>query len=361
MLKNTARLLLRTKACFWNDFSRLILMRDQAGWSIDKDMEALGVIAQKLGIRTVHENYWQRYSRKQAVFWGSQFSLLTDDWLNNDHRNATSFFHGLPGTGYKDFDALFAKVERHKDQLHRVQVTHRAMAQALEAVGVSADRIHLIPIGIDTTLFKPVSESGKKEIRRELGLDQNSFVLGSFQKDGQGWEEGNEPKLIKGPDLLLEACQKLHSRLPRLFVLLSGPARGYVKKGLQERGIPFAHIHLKEAEEVRKLYGALDAYLVSSRQEGGPKAVLESMASGVPLVSTPVGQATDLIEDGKNGFLVPAEDTEAMADRLREIAEEKVDRETISQAGLATAAQNDYASQVNLWRNFFRGFVQLPQ
>ena len=70
----------------------------------------------------------------------------------------------------------------------------------------------------------------------------------------------------------------------------------------------------------RRLYSALDAYVVPSRQEGGPKSVLEAMASGVPIVSTRVGQATELIRDGENGRLVEVEDAEALAEALRTIA-----------------------------------------
>ena len=110
------------------------------------------------------------------------------------------------------------------------------------------------------------------------------MVIGSFQKDGKGWGEGNEPKLIKGPD-----------------VLLTGPARGYVKTGLESLKIPCKHLYLQDYREIGKYYQALDAYLVTSREEGGPKGVLESMASGIPLISTRVGQAQDLVKQGING------------------------------------------------------------
>jgi len=358
MIKAAGRSLLKGRSFFWADFTRLILMRDQAGWSIDKDMESLAKITNRLGIRTIQKNYWQRHSRRQCIFWGSQFSLLQDDWLENGHRNATSFFHGLPGTGYPEFDQLFERVERNRQHLHRVQVTHSAMAEELVKIGVNRFVIHTIPIGIDTSLFQLFSPEEKKRKREELKVPSNAFVLGSFQKDGSGWGEGNEPKLVKGPDLFIAVCKKLKKEVPSLLVLLSGPARGYVKKGLDAAGIPYVHRYYKEAEEVRELYAALDAYLVSSRQEGGPKAVLESMATGVPLVSTPVGQAVDLIEQGVNGLLVPAEDVDAMVESLRDMAEEKVDLEAMRHAGRDTASKNDYQRQDSLWKDFFSGFIQ---
>ena len=133
-------------------------------------------------------------------------------------------------------------------------------------------------------------------------------MVGSFQKDGVGWGDGQEPKLIKGPDVFLEAMELLRIRVPELFVLLSGPARGYVKTGLDRLGVPFKHLYVDSYPEVGQLFQALDAYIVSSRQEGGPKAVLESMASGVPLVTTRVGQAMDLVHHDVNGWMVESED-----------------------------------------------------
>ncbi len=341
----------------WKPSSQLILVHDGCGWAIDVEMRNLAAVAGRLGLSVRTGGRWQRYSRRQAIFWGSQFSLQTDDWLRGEHRNATAVFHGLPGTGYPEFDAVFERISRYPDRLDRIQVTHDAMEEALRSAGVAADRIHRIAIGIDTSVFGVVAAEERQRQRAELGLESDAFVVGSFQKDGNGWEEGLEPKLIKGPDLFVAAMEKLRRAVPRLRVLLSGPARGYVKEGLKEAGVPYVHRVFENPAEVAGLYNAIDAYLVSSRQEGGPNAILESMATGVPIVSTPVGQATWLIEDGRNGFLVPPEDTEAMVERLRLIAEGNLDLETMRVFARATAEANDYRAQDPLWARFFEGFV----
>ena len=57
-------------------------------------------------------------------------------------------------------------------------------------------------------------------------------------------------------------------------------------------------------------YEAIDVCLVTSRDEGGPRAVLEAMATGIPLVTTRVGQASDLVRHGENGWLVDVEDVD---------------------------------------------------
>src|SRR4029453_13118773 len=83
-------------------------------------------------------------------------------------------------------------------------------------------------------------------------------------------------------------------------------------------GIPYRHVLLRSREELARAFHALDLYVVASRQEGGPKAVLEAMATGVPIVSTRVGQAADLIEHGVNGWLAEVEDSMSLAELAAE-------------------------------------------
>ena len=144
--------------------------------------------------------------------------------------------------------------------------------------GIDPAKVFRIPIGVDVRLFPQQTPAARSAARRELGLPEQAYVVGSFQKDGVGWGDGNEPKLIKGPDVLVEAMHVLRTRRPELHVLLSGPARGYVRAGLERHGIPFVHADRRRTTACRALYAALDAYVVPSRQEGGPKSVLEAMA-----------------------------------------------------------------------------------
>ena len=222
-------------------------------------------------------------------------------------------------------------------------------------LGIDPAKVFRIPIGIELAHFRPRTPESCRTVRAELGLPQDAFVVGSFQKDAVGWGEGREPKPIKGPDVLVRTLAELRERVPELHVLLSGPARGYVKEGLERHGVPCVHRLLDRYEGVARLYHALDAYLVPSRQEGGPKAVLESMASGVPLVSTRVGQAVDLVRDGENGWLVDVDDVAGLVERLAALA--TLDLSQVVAAGLATAAENSYDAQLPLWRSFFDGFV----
>ena len=86
--------------------------------------------------------------------------------------------------------------------------------------------------------------------------------------------------------------------------------------------------------------------------------MLEAMASGVPVVSTRVGQAMDLVRDGENGWLVEVDDAEALADRLAGLAAAPAGLEAVVAAGRETAAAHDYEALTPLWERFFDGFVE---
>lgn len=342
----------------WRPYTRLFFVGEGAGWVIDEELRAVESLARRLGIR-VPRRLPRTVARRQSVFYGSHFTLFDHPPAEAlDQRVGTTYFHGLPGTpGEPAFDRAFEALRRDHPRLHRVQVSHRELEELVLSSGIDPAKVFRIPIGIDLDVFRPRTADARAAARRSLGLPEAAFVVGSFQKDGVGWDEGLEPKLIKGPDVLVDTLTALRRRVPELHVLLSGPARGFVKAGLDRAGIPYVHRIFDRYAEIGTLYAALDAYVVPARQEGGPKGVLESMAAGVPLVSTRVGQATDLVRDGENGWLVNVEDVDALADRLASIAGGDVDLDSVRSAGLGTAAENSYEAQLPLWRGFFEGFV----
>jgi glycosyltransferase involved in cell wall biosynthesis len=91
-------------------------------------------------------------------------------------------------------------------------------------------------------------------------------------------------------------------------------------------------------------YQCLDLYLVTSREEGGPKSVLEALATGVPLVSTRVGLAADVIQHGYNGLLAEPEDVETLAALVSQLVETPELATRLSQNGLRDIGPYDWGS-----------------
>ena len=273
----------------WPDHSHLVVAYDAAGWVLEYEAGHLERIAVDLDIRLA-PNDWAGSVTRQSVFHLSQFTLLLGDFERRGNRIGVSYFHGRPGTpGMPEFDECFATLRRRHGDVDRVQVTNLAMETLVLETGIAAEKVHRIPIGIDVDAFPLRSTDSTALAREAFDIPSTAFVVGSFQKDGVGWEDGAQPKLIKGPDTLLDVLELVHARVPELFVLLTGPARGYVRAGLERLGIPHRHVLLPDIDSVARAYAAIDVCLVTSRDEGGPRAVLESMATGVPRRVDPRG------------------------------------------------------------------------
>lgn len=213
------------------------------------------------------------------------------------------------------------RVQFISDINHNVNIVHTAsdlVKKELINIGINPDIIKIIPLGVDIQEFKPLEDIKKDLIKTQLNIPKDKIIIGSFQKDGVGWEDGYEPKLIKGPDIFIQVIKRLAKKYS-IFVLLTGPARGYIKKGLEKYKIPYYHIYLKEYTRIVKYYQILDLYLITSRVEGGPKALLEAMACGVPLISTKVGMSPSIIMNGENGFIVSVGDVENIVRRSSQL------------------------------------------
>jgi glycosyltransferase involved in cell wall biosynthesis len=349
---------LRTRG--WPAHSRLFVAFDAAGWVLDYEARKLERTARALGIE-LGPTSWVKGVDRQSIFHLSQFTLLLHDFEKRGNRLGFAYFHGRPGTpGMPEFDACFETMRRRHEEIDRVQLTNREMEELVLETGLAPAKVHRIPIGIDTGVFRPRSAESRAAARRALGLPETAFVVGSFQKDGVGWGDGLEPKLIKGPDVLLATVERLREQVPELMVLITGPARGYVRAGLERLGIPYRHVLLPEVDAVAQAYDAIDACLVTSRDEGGPRAVLEAMATGVPLVTTRVGQAADLVRHGENGWLVEVEDVEGLVGWTARVAGAPAGAlDGVVREGHATADANSYDALRPRWAGLFRGFVAM--
>jgi glycosyltransferase involved in cell wall biosynthesis len=325
----------------------LYVIGDHLGWSIDDDRARLVATARRLGY-DVGSSGLLRLRRGQAVFQHNHFNALQPRWLESSHRLGLSYFHGRPGTdGYPEFDRACDALKANAERIDRVQVTHDEMHDLVVAAGVPAERVFKIPIGIDLENF-PLGPN----------RDGSSFVVGSFVKDGVGMADGREPKLLKGPDTFVSVMARLRDSIPALSVLLTGPARGYVREELDRLGIPHEHEYVSSRQELGRAYHRVDLCLVTSRQEGGPKAVLEAMAAGVPLVSTRVGQAAELVLDGENGLLTDVDDADALVAAVERVYTDRELRARMRAAGRETAEAHAEERLDPLWAQLLDGFAR---
>ena len=116
----------------------------------------------------------------------------------------------------------------------------------------------------------------------------------------------------------METLKILRNKGLPIYALLTGPARGYVKNELKKNNIPFHHSFVQNLDELVPLYQALDIYLITSREEGGPLGLIESMSCGIPVVTTRVGMSEDVINKNIPGEISDTFDPKIIALKIEE-------------------------------------------
>lgn len=119
---------------------------------------------------------------------------------------------------------------------------------------------------------------------------------------------------IKNHALFLDAAKRVHDQLPaaKFVIVGDGELRPAVEAQVQALGLTDAVIFTGWQADLPPIYAALDAVVVSSKNEGLPSAIIEGLVTGVPVVATAVGGVVDLLAEGR-GALVPPGDSDGMA------------------------------------------------
>ena len=323
------------------------LIGDGYRWATDADVQDLEKILRKAEIHYSAA----KFSVGADVFYANRYAFLEGKLVAHLRPSfvGLNYFHGHPNT-HEKFSLLLDKLSNKGDRVTKIRTSHTAMKNLLESRGFEG-RVQVIRIPVDCDAFRPPDRTERDAMRRQLGIPDTATVIGSFQKDGEGWGTGDRPKLEKGPDILCQTLTAYKKINNELLVLLTGPSRGFVTEELTRSGVNFLHVTPEHQADMAKLYWALDGYLIPSRDEGGPKGALEAMASGVPVVSTPVGQAKDLIVNDSNGWVSGTFEPEELT-HLLDYAIAGSTQWTIGEAR-ATAKANDLSGQTAAWKEFF--------
>ncbi|MBX3394886.1 MAG: glycosyltransferase [Phycisphaerae bacterium] len=191
------------------------------------------------------------------------------------------------------------------------------MAFERDEQGVGANKLCVVPNGIDVNRFFP---GRREDIRAALGVGPETVAIGMFAHF-----RGN-----KDHATLINAFAGL-ARGPRPVRLIlvggadgAGPEfiHGQCRAQVDRLGLTDQVSFLGARSDVADLYHAMDVKALSTLFEGTPNAVLEAMASGLPVVASDVCDNRRIVQDGVNGFIVPPRDSITLADRLKRLVDD---------------------------------------
>jgi glycosyltransferase involved in cell wall biosynthesis len=225
-------------------------------------------------------------------------------------------------------------------------VNSESVAASLLARGViPPDRCRVIPNAVDLARFAPRDPATRDATRRRLGVPPHGFL----------WLTVGRLYPQKDHASLLAALRIVRGRFRgvRLAVAGDGPLAACLRQQVRQAALTDTVHWLGARTDVADLLAASDAFVLPSRWEGSPNAVLEALAAGVPVAATDVGGVRELVQDGASGYLAPPGDAAALAaamERLMALRPEA--RERLGRHGRESVRQRHEVSTVMArWRD----------
>lgn len=280
-----------------------ILGQEGTGWSIDKDRYYTQKAINQIDDYEITKNIFKA-DIIYAIWWNK---LLTIPFKIFN----TFFKKKIIATITNDLSHQESLVTKLIDKVDIFVYASSKQKNVLEKLGVKSEKLTFNPFYVDEIIFKKLDIS-KKDIYDKLNIDYKSIkdkvLIGSFQRDSLG-SDLNKPKWQKNPDILIDIMRLLDR--DKFVLCLAGPRRHYIIEQCKKYDISYIFVgdesFIKNCKDdvdcnglaleiMPYLYNLIDIYIVSSKSEGGPKAIPESLLCKTKVISTDVGFATDLLD-----------------------------------------------------------------
>jgi len=194
-----------------------------------------------------------------------------------------------------------------------VAVSEETKKFCIQVEGIRPNKVITIPNGVDTEKFKPIDKDVfdglKKGLFQDLGIPTGAFVIvsvGRFRKE-------------KGYDVLIKAAREVLNHCSSVYFLLIGDGSGREDlislMEFYKVSSNFRMLRVKN-EDIPIYLGISNLFVLPSRWEGMPNALLEAMATSLPVIASSVDGIKDVIKHGHNGILVPPEDASQLAQAI---------------------------------------------
>lgn len=187
-------------------------------------------------------------------------------------------------------------------------------------LGVDQKKLHLIPNGVSMTDFAPQAQDAGKPGKCELlGCNEDDVTIAMT---GRLWEQKNPECFVRAAiEVLKSGAEKV-----RFYLIGDGPLRETLQHIIDASGFSEKITILGWRSDVKALLQVMDVFVLPSRWEGLPLAILEAMSTGLPVIASDIPGNNDLVEDGVTGYLFERENHQALAARLNLLLSDPVKR-----------------------------------
>jgi glycosyltransferase involved in cell wall biosynthesis len=217
--------------------------------------------------------------------------------------------HVPPLTPVGPRDRLLLRI-RDRQLAKIICVSEQTRREHLAALGRDEQKCTVVHNGVDLRRFSP--DVTPLDVRKEFGLDHHAPVIGTVSRLGE---------TRKGIDHFLDAVPPIAARYPaaRFLIVGDGPLRPDLERKAEALGVADKVVFTGHRDDVPALLAAMRVFASPSLFEACQYNLLEAMAMGLPVVSTPAGVAPEVVEDGVTGRLVPLADSASLARAVLEL------------------------------------------
>ena len=195
---------------FKKKYSKVFFISDNANWATDKTTQFINKFFNYYKIKT---KYVLNEPRSQFLFYTDQYAILKSNFYKYKNIVAIDYQHGISNYIENNLK-LLNKIKKFQKNIKLIRVTNTFFKKYLIYNGINENKIHIIPLTVDTNFFYP--KNNKTNLRKKYNLPTDKFLIGSFHKDGDGWDEGLTAKLIKGPDIFVKSLINLKKKLEKI-------------------------------------------------------------------------------------------------------------------------------------------------
>lgn len=217
----------------------------------------------------------------------------------------------------------------------------------LQEFGIPEDKMTTIYNGVDLARFHPPAPAEASPAAAAAGMR-----IGAV---GRLVEEKDYPNLLRALALLKQRGFKFEAQ-----IVGDGPLEAMLKRLAQELDVADVVSFAGGRADIPEFLRSLDVYVLSSQREGLPIALLEAMASGLPIVATRVDAVPEALRHEVNGLLVPKADTEALAQALQRLLEDAALRRQLGMHALRDARALFSLTQVTEAYAYYLGISTVP-
>ena len=297
-------------------FSSLVCCLDQTGPLADELQQAgIEVLLLQRGQSGTDWSYPRRLAQ-----------LLRQQQVDVLHlHNPTALFYGAPAGRLAGVRPIIY-TEHGRDYSHgwKSRLLNRMLTRMVDRVVVLHERARRYmheqegaPLGRIVKVYNGIADPGRhspaqrQQMRQSLGLNTDSSAIGIVAR--------LDP--IKNLPVLITAMQQIHRQQAkaRLLIIGDGPLREALSQQVCDSGLDPVVQFLGTRHDVPALLSALDLLVLPSSSEGLSMTLIEGSAAGLPLIASDVGGNNELVQDGVNGLLVKAGDSDALAAALLQL------------------------------------------